>query len=231
MKREIKFRAWDGDTKLGYKENGYQMRKVAYHPNANKRGYVQEHRLVIENALGRYLIPRKELVHHINSDRSDNRIENLKLSNPKDHAAGHLGERNKNGTIAASDPIFTEIKFRLYDKDRGITTIFPLSQLISKTFRRGKFQFRGRFTGLKDKNGKEIYEGDIVRAVLFYPESIFDGDKVTLVEETNRVIFDKGCWCIDGEDDYDGGVLCRYDELYVLGNVFETPSLLTNQVK
>jgi uncharacterized phage protein (TIGR01671 family) len=88
-----------------------------------------------------------------------------------------------------------------------------------------------QFTGLKDKNGKEIYEGDIVRAVLFYPESIFDGDKVTLVEETNRVIFDKGCWCIDGEDDYDGGVLCRYDELYVLGNVFETPSLLTNQVK
>lgn len=48
------------------------------HPMANRVGYVFAHRLVMSEAIGRPL-RTDEQVHHINGDRSDNRLENLQL--------------------------------------------------------------------------------------------------------------------------------------------------------
>ena len=48
------------------------------HPFSGKQGYVAEHRLIMEKKIGRYL-KKEEVVHHINSDPSDNRIKNLIL--------------------------------------------------------------------------------------------------------------------------------------------------------
>ena len=56
---------------------GYVFIKQYGHPRAHRiTGYVQEHILVAEQSLGRFL-PPQAVVHHINEIRSDNRSSNL----------------------------------------------------------------------------------------------------------------------------------------------------------
>lgn len=83
---------------------GYVVIKKLNHPRANARGYVKEHILVMEKLLGRHLEwygannPDSEVVHHINRNKRDNRIENLQLMRAKDHWKLHYENLNKNQT-------------------------------------------------------------------------------------------------------------------------------------
>ena len=74
------------------KRTGYWYVHIPDHPYSGKQGYVAEHRLVVEKKLGRYLT-RSEVVHHINENRTDNRIANLILcESPGKHISLHHPE-------------------------------------------------------------------------------------------------------------------------------------------
>lgn len=66
----------------------YNYVYVPNHPFATKNGYVLEHRVVMENHLGR-LLNSEEIVHHKNDCKKDNSIDNLQVMNRIEYLRYH----------------------------------------------------------------------------------------------------------------------------------------------
>jgi len=126
-----------------------------------------------------------------------------------------------------------ELKFRAWDqitKSFYETTLLSGASIISSTVSLGSnhlYETWEQFTGLKDKNGKEIYEGDIIR--LWY-----DGEDQGL----QAIEWDETGCCFtirwDGFGDYDVtsigwalGADSGFElEAEVIENVHQNPELL-----
>lgn len=80
------------------KDRKYIEVHAPWHPARNKRGYYSLHRLIAEATLGRYLT-KKEVVHHIDDDPTNNHWSNLEVCSQAKHAKEHNTARNrgKNG--------------------------------------------------------------------------------------------------------------------------------------
>lgn len=74
--------------------SGYTMLSRPGHPRADKKGYVLEHLLVAEQALGRP-IEAKHPVHHVNDIKNENRSTNLVICEDQEyHLLLHKRERS-----------------------------------------------------------------------------------------------------------------------------------------
>ena len=90
----------------------------------------------------------------------------------------------------------------------------------------------GQYTGLTDKNGTKIFEGDIIK--LCREDYDWAENKVYIEEEINVVKFNKGSFYLDFSYSSDGynEISCLYDEITkngeVIGNIYDNPELINN---
>ena len=125
-----------------------------------------------------------------------------------------------------------EIKFRAWDKELEEWTNYSISNINGNIIdfynketgfwesdREGERFTLCQYTGLKDKNDREIYEGDIVRTVVF---SKWIG--VAKYSDKNQAfVFE----CID--KNYRGNIvfMSQFDQGFkILGNIYENPEML-----
>jgi len=116
-----------------------------------------------------------------------------------------------------------EIKFRAWDRETkqmnrtlalGCWRFDPEGRLVNYGDAHARKNYiLMQYTGLKDKNGKEIYEGDIVK-------------NYAIIEQVIVVKFIEGCFY-----PFTNGIDFRIEaqDVEVIGNIYENPELLAGK--
>ena len=73
-----------------------------------------------------------------------------------------------------------------------------------------------QYTGLKDKNGQEIYEGDIIKTIIFND----------LIKISEVIYNEREC----AYTHKDGMFFARYEN-EIIGNIYENPDIITKYLK
>jgi uncharacterized phage protein (TIGR01671 family) len=133
-----------------------------------------------------------------------------------------------------------EIKFRTWNKIFKEMTYFDFNTILKKQDSlysiHDEYCYSNetmQYTGLKDKNGREIYEGDIVHFIrpdlpyVVRGDGYFDTDIDEGFQLKGEVKFLYGCWFIDEGDEK--GCPLEFEKeqiLEVIGNIYQNKELL-----
>ena len=106
-----------------------------------------------------------------------------------------------------------EIKFRAWNDETMSMVRAKLVENESLNFVDERGFTLSQYTGLKDKSGKEIYEGDVVRNPDDEPQII------------DKVVWKHNGWVLQSfKDDWDTSSITS--NLIIIGNIYENPELI-----
>lgn len=106
---------------------------------------------------------------------------------------------------------FREGYISLNEGDNPVTDTLEMIELI-------------RYTGVKDRNGKEIYEGDIV--------SFYNDEEYKLKSTNALVIYDSGAFMLEHKKlgkEYLGEMDIENMCIKIVGNIYDNPELLEGE--
>jgi uncharacterized phage protein (TIGR01671 family) len=117
-----------------------------------------------------------------------------------------------------------EIKFRAWDDEEKFMIdaedfYFDSDEPLADLFSSAKYRYvLMQYVGIKDKNGKEIYEHDIVKTPAgYWGDNVIKANIGTI--EYLDVEFIVNCAIPE---------YCQFNEFEVIGNIYENPELLEN---
>lgn len=103
-----------------------------------------------------------------------------------------------------------EIKFRVWDNVDYMSSPFDLQDVQEKKVQWTRDCVVMQYTGLKDRNGKEIYEGDIVSFTLTH-------DSTTCIEAKSKVEWYRHAWRLNRL-----WLFTEASSIEIIGNIYES---------
>jgi len=121
-----------------------------------------------------------------------------------------------------------EIKFRIWDYryeemwewDNMCNSEEDVQDLLNRRF--SDLSPAMQYTGLQDKNGQDIYEGDIVKGVVMFHDDLWHVEGVIKYNHGRFVIGKYNCPL----HKFSNEIGNKNNEIEVIGNEFEHPALL-----